>query len=186
MTLLLILVAILSSFLTNLENKILQSDFVATVQEDANAPKSDYPGSITMKGKCFILSMEGIDAAYDGKTMYMFSDDTDELTLTEPTDEELMESNPLLFAKAMADQCAVTEKTENGETVITLVPKDKSPGIDRFVLRVRTADLMPLQMEVKEGKAVSTLKLTNPKFITKQPKWTIEPTETTFVNDLRF
>lgn len=187
MKMILIILTILSSFLTNLENKILKTDFVATVEEEVGAPIS-YPGSLIMQGSKFTLSMSGINAAYDGKTMYMYSEETEELTLTNPSDQELIESNPLLFAKAISDQCSASERTtaDGQQTIITLVPNDQSMGVNRFVLKVRNADLMPLQLEIKEGQANSTLRLTNPTFITTAPSFVIEPEETTFVNDLRF
>ena len=106
----LMILTVLSSFLTNLETKTLQSDFTVTVAEEVNAPMN-YPGTITMSGNCFRLSMFSVDAAYDGKTMYMYSGDTDELTLSNPTDQELVETNPLLYAKALVPVCNVTERT---------------------------------------------------------------------------
>ena len=188
MKLVLIILTILSSFLTNLETKILKTDFVATVEEEAGAPIS-YPGSLTMQGSKFTLSISGINAAYDGKTMYIYSPETDELTLTEPDEEELVASNPLLFAKAVSEACEVTErKSEDGtKTIVTLVPEDPEyVGVAKCVLTIRTADLMPLQLEVKEGQKNTLLRLKNPKWVTIQPVFTIEPKETTFVNDLRF
>ena len=174
MTNLLLILTVLSSFLTNLETKTLQSDFTVTVAENVASPMN-YPGSLTMQGTQFKLSMFNIEAAYDGKTLYMYSPDTDELTLTNPTEQELVEANPFLYAKALVDVCNITERTVTGNpspvtgnpssvTVITLTPKDQSIGINRFVLKVRTADLMPLQLEIKEGNKTSTLKLKNPAF----------------------
>ena len=61
----------LSSFLTNLENKTLQSDFTITITEEVNAPMN-YPGQIILHGDQFRLEMMTIEAAYDGKTMYMY------------------------------------------------------------------------------------------------------------------
>ena len=186
MKMLLTIVTILSSFLTNLETKTLQSDFTITVAEEVNAPMN-YPGSLTMKGQLFRLSMFNIEAAYDGKTMYMYSPETDELTLTNPTEQELLESNPLLYAKAIVPVCNVTEKVANdgATTLITLSPKDQSIGINRFTLRVRNSDLMPLQVEIKEGKKNTTLKFKEPKYITGVQKWEITPEKDTFVNDMR-
>lgn len=188
MTFLLTIVAILSSFLTNLETKTLQSDFTITVAEEVNAPMN-YPGSLTMKGQLFRLSMFNIEAAYDGKTMYMYSPETDELTLTNPTEQELLESNPLLYAKAIVPVCNVTERTITNDqspvTLITLTPKDQSIGINRFTLRVRNSDLMPLQVELKEGKKNTTLKFKDPKFVNEKQKYEIIPEKDTFINDMR-
>lgn len=183
---LLTILSILSSFLTNLETKTLQSDFTVTVSEAADAPMN-YPGTLTMQGEQFKLSMLDIEAAYDGQTMYMYSEQTDELTLTNPSRQELIETNPFLYAKTMVDVCDVTERTDGEQTIITLTPKDQTAGINRFVLRLRTADLMPLQLEIKEGKKTSMLKMKEPKFIPSSlHPFTLSPGKDTFVNDMRF
>lgn len=184
MKLLTIILTILSSFLTNLETKTLQSDFTVTVSEEVNAPMN-YPGTIVMSGRCFRLEMFSIEAAYDGKTLYMYSPETDELTLSNPTEEELLESNPLLYAKALVPVCNVTERTSGEQTIITLTPQDQSIGINRFVLKIRTADLMPLKVEIKEGKKSTILKFKEPQFITTRQEYKITPDKDTYVNDLR-
>lgn len=186
MKLLAVILTVLSSFLTNLETKTLQSDFTVTVSEEVNAPMN-YPGTIVMHGDKFRLEMFGLEAAYDGKTMYMYSGETDELTLSHPTEQELLEANPFLYAKALVNVCNTTERaTSDGkQTIITLTPKDQSIGINRFVLRVRNSDMIPLQVEIKEGKKITTLKLTNPAFVSKQPAYIITPEQDMYVNDMR-
>ena len=183
---LLTIVAILSSFLANLETKTLQSDFTVTVSEEVNAPMN-YPGSLVMHGQLFKLDMFDLKAAYDGKTMYMYASDIDELTLSNPTEQELVEANPILYAKALVPVCDVTERTtqDGKEAVIILTPKDQSIGINRFMLTVRIADLMPLSVSIKEGKKVSTLKLKEPKFVSEKQEYKIEPDKDTYINDMR-
>ena len=151
MKMLLAILTILSSFLANLETKTLQSQFTVTVSEEVNAPMN-FPGEIIMQGSKFRLEMFDLEAAYDGKTMYMYSAQTDELTLSNPTEQELVEANPLLYAKALVGVCNITERaTQDGsQTIVTLTPKDQSIGINRFVLKVRNSDLMPLSVEIKE------------------------------------
>ena len=181
------ILTILSSFLANLGQKTLQSDFTVTVAEEVTAPMN-YPGSLTMQGDKFLLTMYGLEAAFDGKTMYMYSGETDELTLTNPTEQELTQANPFLFAKALVNACNIVEKksSDGATTIVTLTPKDKSAGIDRFVLKLRTADLLPLSVELKEGKKLTTLKLTNPRYVTLHPEFIIKPDKNTYINDLRF
>ena len=183
---LLIILTILSSFLANLEQKTLQSDFTVTVSEEVNAPMN-YPGTITLCGERFLLTMFGIEAAYDGKTLYMYNADIDELTLSNPTQQELLEANPFLYARALVNVCNVTERASNDgkQTIITLTPKDQSTGINRFTLRVRTADLIPLQLDIKEGKKTTTLRLNNPAFVTTKPEYKIKPDKDTYINDMR-
>lgn len=184
---LLTILTILSSFLANLETKTLKSDFIVTVAEEVNAPMN-YPGELTMHGQCFKVEMFNIEAAYDGKTMYMYSPETDELTLSNPTEEELLESNPLLYAKALVPVCNIVERTSQDglQTIVTLTPKDQTIGINRFVLKVRNSDLMPLSVEIKEGKKTSTLKMKEPKFVQgAKEAYVITPEKDTYVNDMR-
>ncbi len=186
MTLLSVILTVLSAFLANLETKTLQSDFTVTVAEEVNAPMN-YPGSMVMRGRQFKIEMFNIEAAYDGETMYMYSPETDELTLSNPTEEEMVESNPLMYARALVPICNTTERAsqDGTQTIITLTPKDQSIGINRFTLRVRNNDLMPLQIDIKEGSKTSTLKLKDPKFVNTKPVFTITPDKDTYVNDLR-
>ena len=65
---LLFILTVLASFLSNLETKTLSSEFTVTVSEEVNAPLN-YPGELTMHGRCFLLDMFNIEAAYYGKTM---------------------------------------------------------------------------------------------------------------------
>ena len=182
----LLILTILTSFLANLEQKTLQSDFTVTVAEEVNAPMN-YPGTLTMQGRQFAVAMAGLEAAYDGQTMYMYSAETDELTLSNPTEQELVEANPFLFAQALTKACTVTEKSSSDgqQTIVTLTPKEQNTGINRFVLKVRNSDLMPLSVEIKEGKKTTTLLLTSPRFVSAQQKYTLEPEPTTYVNDMR-
>lgn len=187
MSTLLTILTILSSFLTNLEAKTLQSDFTITVAEEVNAPMN-FPGEIIMRGNKFRLEMMNIEAAYDGKTMYMYSSETDELTLSNPKEQELLEANPFLYAKALVNVCNISEKAsqDGSQTIVTLTPKDQTIGINRFTLHVRNEDLMPLKVEIKEGKKTSTLKMKEPKFVQgAKETYVITPEKDTYVNDMR-
>lgn len=183
---LLIILTVLSSFFANLEQKTLQTEFVASVSDEVNAPLN-YPGTIIIHAQKFILTMFGIEAAYDGKTLYMYSSDTDELTITDPSQQELVQANPFLFAKTVAENCTVSEKpsADGKETIVTLTPKEPVEGFNRFTMRLRNEDLIPLHLEIREGKKISSLSLQNPMFIITEPKYVIEPNPTTFVNDMR-
>ena len=63
--------------------------------------------------------------------------------------------------------------------------KDQSIGINRFVLRVRNDDLMPLQIEIKEGKKISTLKLKEPKYVDAKQEYVVKGSQDTYINDMR-
>lgn len=189
-----IILSILSSFFATLDRQTLQSDFIVTVSAEATQPLS-YTGTVTMHGEQFLLTMAQIEAAYDGKTLYMFMPKSNEMQLTEPTPEELLQANPLAFAKTFADQCEVLERDKgNGQYLIVLVPHDKTKthNIGRVELLLRQISnlqspipaYLPLSVEMREGKQTTRLQLKNPQYITTAPVFRLDKPDA-FINDLR-
>lgn len=56
---------------------------------------NDMAASLTMSGECFILDFGEAKIYYDGTTQWAYSVADSEVTIIEPTDEELSEINPL-------------------------------------------------------------------------------------------
>jgi hypothetical protein len=138
-----------------------------------------------MRDQKFALEFFGIEAAYDGQTLYMYNEDAEELTLSTPTQEELIQTNPFLYARALLPLCEYAEKAVGDKTQITLTPRDQSLGIHKFVLRLVTATLLPLSAEIHEADSkLTTLKLNHPEYKNECPSFTIEKPEA-FINDLR-
>ena len=184
MKLLLIIFTILQSLLATLEQKTLVSDFSLSIAEQQAQPIT-YTGDLAMHGRQFTLSMFAMDAAYDGNTLYMYSEDIEELTLSTPSEEELIQTNPFLYAQALLPVCQYAEKVVGDKTQITLTPDDLSAGITKFVLRVVTASLLPTTVEIYEdGGKTTTLRLNNAHYTNEPHSFTIER-EGAFINDLR-
>ncbi len=184
----------LDSFFSAVEQQTLHSDFTVTVTEEVAQPMN-YPGTITMHGRLFRLSMFSTEAAYDGKTLYLYDESTDELTLSYPTEDELLEANPFLFAQALVKVCTVTERPskDGKQVIVTLMPKDQSLGIQRFTLRLKKNDTnspqqktqyIPISVEVKEGKRTTLLTLRSPTYTEPTPAFTLSYPNA-YLNDLR-
>ena len=192
MKLLLIILTVLQSLLATLEQKTLVSDFTMTYTQSPIANSQSpitYTGNLAMHGKQFSLSMFNMEAAYDGNTLYMYSDELEELSLSTPTEEELVQTNPFLYAQALLPVCQYAEKVVGDKTQITLTPTSpiantQSP-IAKFVLRVTTATLLPTMVEIHETEGPLTiLRLNNARYTDETPSFVIEK-EGAFINDLR-
>ena len=192
MKLLLIILTVLQSLLATLEQKTLVSDFTMTYTQSPIANSQSpitYTGNLAMHGKQFSLSMFNMEAAYDGNTLYMYSDELEELSLSTPTEEELLQTNPFLYAQALLPACQYAEKVVGDKTQITLTPTSpiantQSP-IAKFVLRVTTATLLPTMVEIHETEGpLTTLRLNNARYTNETPSFVIEK-EGAFINDLR-
>ena len=183
-----ITLTILQSLLATLEQKTLVSDFAISIAQQQAQPTT-YTGDLAIHGKQFTISMFAIEAAYDGNTLYMYSDDTEELSLSTPTEEELVQTNPFLYAQALLPVCQYAEKVVGDKTQITLTPTSpiantQSP-IAKFVLRVTTATLLPTMVEIHETEGPLTiLRLNNARYTNETPSFVIEK-EGAFINALR-
>lgn len=178
--------SILTSLLSALSQQTLQSDLTLTVTATGSQPVS-YAGSLLMQGERFRAEMLGITAAYDGQTLFLYQPEADELTISSPSGEDLLQTNPLLFVQALVPLCNATERPSknNSETVITMSPKNSSaspetsasmprsadsnsalnPLLNDFrsiTVRVRNADFMPLSVELRETKTTTLLNLRSP------------------------
>ena len=161
--LLIILTATLASFLTGLETKTLRTDFTLTISENVSQPLN-ITGTITVHGEQFLLSALDYDAAYDGKTFYLWQPDTEELTLSTPTQEELLEINPFLFAKAL----------------------DAAGKKVNFVIDNKQ---LPVRAQMSDGKTNYSLTFRNAQYLSPSAatpvNFTITPPSGAFVNDIR-
>ena len=178
---------VLLRFLTKIDEQTLSANFTLTVTEDANQPLS-YTGKMLMRGEMFRLSMLGNEGAYDGKTYYLYSEETDELTLSVPTRPELLEMNPVLFARQLQRLSTVrfnTANKDNKRYVIELVPNNQETGIQKFTIKLHKGSLLPEEITVKEGKGTTVVRFSEALYDSRIPSFVIAPKPGTFINDLR-
>lgn len=168
-----------------LQSQRLESDFALTMAADESQAMT-YQGSFVMEGTLFRVTLLGIEAAYDGQTLYMYSDDTKELTLSTPTEEELVQTNPFLYAQALLPESLVSESDTKEGSLITLVPKDVSAGVTRLSVWVNHQNL-PQRIEIKEKDKQTMMRLTNPRWVEgdKDGKVFVIHKDGVFINDLR-
>lgn len=177
---------VLTQFLQKVEQQTLVTSFTITVTEQATQPMS-YTGSISMRGDKFLISMFGNEGAYDGRTLYMYAEDVNELSMSNPTQEELVEANPILFAKALRRQSKVRFSGTNRDSkvyAVDLIPNNQSAGVQHITIKINKQTLLPVELSVKEGKQLTVIKFVSAKYESTIPKFTISKPGA-FVNDLR-
>ena len=178
--------AVLLDFLTKIDNQTLTANFTITVTENANQPIT-YAGKMQMRGDRFRLNMLGNEGAYDGKTYYLFSEETNELTLSTPTHAELLEINPVLFARQLQRLSTVrfnAANKDNKRYLIDLVPNNQDAGIKKFSIKLRKGSLIPEEITVNEAGTLTVIRFTEATYDAFVPSFVISKPGA-FVNDLR-
>ena len=187
---LLLILSILQSLFTAVETKPLEADINLTVTEQRAQPFS-YNGHGVVYGKRFLAALMGYELAYDGRTMYVWAEDTDELTLTTPSEQELLEVNPFLFAREVYKVSRETKKVAaDGRTaVITLTPAEQTATqrqTTRVVVRVSREgnDWLPTDIELHEGTKVTKLSFSHVRWADTDIVFVLDH-PSAFLNDLR-
>lgn len=105
---------------------------------------------LTMSGRRFRLQSPGLEIWYDGKTQWVYSEQTNEVTITEPTAEELAQTNPLAvidFFKKNYSETSATAK--NGLSRMILKAKGNDLEIRTAEITVNNSTLMPSTIDLK-------------------------------------
>ncbi len=175
---------VLSKFFDTIAKQTLQADFVITIASGASQPLN-YSGEIIMRGECFYLTMGEMEIAYDGTTLYNYSDGLEELSLSTPTEEELASANPLLVAKALVESSEIKQSEQGSTYHFTLIPFNTQTGVESFTLTLKKESLLPQKIVMKENlKSTTTLQFIEPKYTNDTPSFVINK-EGAYINDLR-
>ena len=96
-------------------------------------------GDLTIKGNKFRMTLGVNETKFDGRTQWVFVSEYNEVSITEPTKEELREINPL----AMIEYYVSKDKISQGEDgAINFYPTDpKESEYFRIELRLNKANL---------------------------------------------
>lgn len=136
--------------LQKVADKILNSPSMAAhflLKQDAQKIEGD----VVVSGKAFVISTVNNDYEtwFDGKTMWTWLDISDEVSMTEPTPEELLEVNPFaIIANAAKTFNAYEIQGAGGSTLLRLNPiKTKDSPVKEVLLKIDTSNYLPVSMD---------------------------------------
>lgn len=114
-------------------------------------------GSMTIAGQKFHLSTPQMKVWFDGKTQWAYSPSARECNVTEPTPEEVAQTNPLSILSAVTGNFNMKLlKSSATEQRIELTPKRKSADFASAILVVNPANGLPREITVKDSRGTST------------------------------
>lgn len=100
-----------------------------------NGGQGGVQGSITISGASFTMSTPQLKVWYDGKTQWTYLDSSGEVSITEPTAEEITASNPFAILSSYSTHYKSRRLNDNnGRKCVELTPVDKNSGIEDIVI----------------------------------------------------
>lgn len=105
------------------------------------------PASMTISGECFVMDFGEARVYYDGNTQWAYNVADAEVTVIEPTDEELAESNPLRILGTLASDYDGAPVKGRANTV-RLTPRSRQSDVAEATVEFDSATGWPVNMTI--------------------------------------
>ncbi len=130
-----------------------------TGKNDVNSQSNS--GTFTMKANKFMLVTDGMKVWFDGKTQWALMSQNNEVSVTEPTEAELADTNPMAVLSAFKTKSKIIfgKTKSNRNYVIDLIPKIKNSGFNKIEVQIdkSNGNLSTIKMLTKDGTTLLTL-----------------------------
>lgn len=153
---------IIDSFISQAKTNAIRTDFTLTVKEKNAKQGQTVKGNFTMKANRFIMNINEMTVYFNGKTQWTYSPENEEVTITEPTAEELAETNPIAVLYSYRATCDIkfaANNTNSANYVIEMTPKTKKSDLQKMTVTIakKSGNLLSITQVEKNG---NTLALT--------------------------
>lgn len=132
-------------------------------------------GNIIIKGEKFFLSVEGIKIWFDGKTMWTYVLNNEEVNITSPTEEEIKKSSPFSFLYMYNEGYDLKMGVSKGDyNEIIMTRTLSSRAFSKIIIRInkRTYDPMFIQIENQNTiMSISDMTITRKKLVDSEFKF---------------
>ena len=155
---------ILDNLLNAAKTSAIKTNFKLIVIEKSNTQPNVATGIFTLKGNKFVLDMIQMKVWFNGKTQWSYSESNNEVSITEPTEKEIAETNPMAIISGFKSKCDIrfASKKSSQNHVIDMIPKTKNKDIARLQVEINktTGNLYSIKVSYTNG-TLSTLTLSN-------------------------
>lgn len=145
------------------QNNAVQTKFGLVVKEKASSQLQKMVGTFVMQGDKFTLKTDELQVYFDGKTQWAYMPMVNEVTISEPSEEELAQTNPLILIQTYSAKSTAkfirNDRKQEAYTV-ELTPKEKNGDINKIQIIVNKSTYHPqsIQLTDKNG-IISSLAL---------------------------
>jgi outer membrane lipoprotein-sorting protein len=156
---------IITSLLADAKTNAIKTNFKLAVTEKNNSPAQTSTGTFTIKGSRFVLEMEEMKVWFDGKTQWAYVQKNNEVSITEPSEKELSETNPMAILSGFKTKSSIRFSAfvkSRQNYCIEMIPKFKNQDITKIEVQVNktTNNLVSIKLYNKNGNT-SMLSLSN-------------------------
>lgn len=132
----------------------LSIQFTINIKDIENKLSESFDGVIDVKGSKFRLDVPDMETWFDGKTQWVLQKGWDEVTVSEPDQQEVQTINPTTIFEVYKAGCNykyLGEKNDiNGRKVqeVELIPQSDKSEMSKIVMQISNSELMPVKIHI--------------------------------------
>lgn len=156
---------IISDLLTHVKTSAIKTNFKLAMTEKTHPQMQVSSGIFTIKGNKFVLEMDAMKVFFDGKTQWAYISQNNEVSITEPSEKELAETNPMAILAGFKSKSNIqfSKKVKSTQNYcLEMLPKTKNKDITKIEVQINktNGNLFSIKLTNKNG-SVSVLTLSN-------------------------
>ena len=183
---------IINNFLSSVKASAIRTNFNLKITEKNALNSQSNSGIFTLKGNKFVLEMDEAKVWFDGKTQWAYMIQNNEVTITEPTNQEIASINPMAILEGYKAKSVVrlSKKKSAQNHIIEMKPKQKSNDFSMIEVQISKNNQQLVSISLSDKKGINTtlsltsyqkgIKATDDLFQFDKKKY-----KNAFINDLR-
>ena len=126
------------------------------------SPEGNSTGTIRLKGEKFVLEAGGMTTWFDGHTQWTYLPESDEVNISEPTDEELQTLNPYAWLSLYDRGYDLKLLPADASDIykVEMVARSPEAQVSRLVLWLDKSGLQPVKFSLTLAGSVEPTEIT--------------------------
>lgn len=155
---------LITDLLVSAKSNAIKTNFKLTFFEKNAVNSQSSSGTFIIKGNKFVLEMSDMKVWFDGKTQWSYLKNNNEVSISEPTEKELGETNPMAILSGFRNKSTIrfskSKSTQNH--IIEMIPKTKNKDFSKVEVLINKTNghLVSIKLNADNGSG-SILSLTN-------------------------
>ncbi|MDR0505815.1 MAG: outer-membrane lipoprotein carrier protein LolA [Dysgonamonadaceae bacterium] len=132
----------------------MSANFTINIKDTSKKLNVSYEGKIDIKGTKFHIDIPDHEIWFNGKTQWVLQKDWNEVSITEPDEQETQTLNPGVIFSIYKKGCKhkyLGEKSDAQKRKIheiELIPQNKENGMAKIILQINVGDWMPVMFHI--------------------------------------
>lgn len=146
---------LINNFIQTTKTEAIRATFALEISEKNGVNSQQHLGKFILKDNQFHLEMDELQVWFNGKTQWALMKENNEVSITEPSEDELATTNPLSVLSAYKKMSKIVFSKIKSEKnhIIVMIPKSKEATFTKVEVQLVKAsgNLYAILMEQKDG-----------------------------------